>query len=64
MLLENENFHYQTSSKALLKNITLKKSKKSFSNHKILRRATTTRIDLEKTIYQSEIIWDEAKEKP
>ena len=64
MLLENENFHYQSSSKALLKNITLKKSKKSFSNHKILRRATTTRIDLEKTIYQSEIIWDEEKEKP
>jgi len=62
MLSENENF--QASPKALLKNLTLKKTKKSFSNHKILRRATTTRIDLEKTIYQSEIIWDEEKEKP
>jgi hypothetical protein len=62
MLSENENF--QASPKSLLKNLTLKKTKKSFSNHKILRRATTTRIDLEKTIDQSEIIWDEEKEKP
>ena len=64
MLSENENFQYQASPKALYKNITLKKTKKSFTNHKILRRATTTRIDLEKTIYQSEVIWDEEKEKP
>ena len=64
MQLENENFHYKTNAKELLKNITLKKAKKSFPNQKILRRATTTRIDLEKVVYQSESIWEQEKEKP
>ena len=55
------NFIHQKSKKGLMKNITNKKAKFPNQNKELLRRATTTRIDLERALYQTDLIWDEEK---
>ena len=55
------NFIHQKSKKGLMKNITIKKAKFPNQNKELLRRATTTRIDLERALYQTDLIWEEEK---
>ena len=55
------NYFGQVSSKQVYRETTLKKVNIPSFNHKILRRATTTRIDLEKMNYHSELIWKNEK---
>ena len=55
------NYFGQTSPKEVLHNAGLKKVKTSSHNREILRRAMTTRINLDKANYDSELIWENEK---
>ena len=48
----------QMSKKELYKNTSLKKARTTSYNNQILRRLTTTRIDMEKANYNSELVWE------
>ena len=58
---ENLNYFGQTSPKEVLHNAGLKKVMTSSHNREILRRAMTTRINLDKANYDSELIWENEK---
>ena len=55
------NYFGQLSSKQVYKESTLIKVHMPSYNHELLGRANTTRIDLEKMNYNSELIWRNEK---
>ena len=52
------NYYGQSAPKQVYKETSLKKAYIPSYNHTLLRRATTTRIDLEKMNYNSKLIWE------
>ena len=55
------NYFQQLTPREVSKNLSIQKVQTPAYNHELLRRATTTRIDLEKMNYNSELIWEEEK---
>ena len=58
------NYFGQAAPKLVYKETSLKKAYIPSYNHTFLRRATTTRIDLEKMNYNSKLIWENERANP
>ena len=58
------NYYGQAGPKQVYKETSLKKAYIPSYNHTLLRRATTTRIDLEKMNYNSKLIWENERANP
>ena len=55
---EGVTYFNHLTQKETIKRLNLKKSYTSSFNNKVLRKATTLRIDPEKAFYDSELIWE------